>query len=68
MTGFFEPTSTDIAGGFTATFGTTINIINGGFECGQSPESSKAASRATYYLEWLNFFDMPAEGGLTCGH
>lgn len=34
MTGFYVPNSADIAANFTASFGTTINIINGGFECG----------------------------------
>jgi len=67
MTGFFEPNAIDINGGITATFGTTINIINGGHECNRTPESSKAASRAEYYLKWLDFFGMPAEDGLTCG-
>ena len=68
MTGFFEPTSADLAGSLTATFGTTTNIINGGVECNQSPENSKAASRAEYYLKWLEVFGMPAEDGLTCGN
>ena len=67
MTGFFVPNDSDIQNGIRANFGTTINIINGGHECNRSPESSKAASRAEYYLNWLNFFGMPAEGGLTCG-
>jgi len=67
ITGFFEPNATDLANKITATFGTTINIINGGVECGQSPENSKAASRGQYYLKWLSFFKMPAEDGLGCG-
>lgn len=67
MTGFFIPNENDIQNGIGADFGTTINIINGGHECNRTPESSKAASRAEYYLKWLNFFDMPAEDGLTCG-
>ena len=67
MTSFFVPNDSDIQNGIGANFGTTINIINGGHECNRSPESSKAASRAEYYLNWLNFFGMPAEGGLTCG-
>ena len=68
MTGFFEPNEVDLAHNITATFGLTTNIINGGFECGQSPENSKSVSRGTYYLEWLNFFGMPAEDGLGCGN
>lgn len=64
MTGFYVPNATDLNANFTASFGTTINIINGGFECGNV--SSKAASRGEYYLKWLDFFGMPAEGGLGC--
>ena len=35
MTGFFTPDSVDLADNITASFATTINIINGGLECGQ---------------------------------
>ena len=34
MTGFFVPNAIDIANNIGDTFGTTINIINGGMECG----------------------------------
>lgn len=68
MTGFFEPNAIDEGNNITASFGTTINIINGGFECGQTPENSKAASRGEYYLKWLEFFGMPPEGDLGCGN
>jgi hypothetical protein len=64
MTGFFEPNDIDKGAKITNTFGTTINIINGGLECGM--ENSKAASRGEYYLKWLNFFGMPPEDGLGC--
>lgn len=66
MTGYYVPNSIDLNKGFTATFGTTTNIINGGFECSGSTPSSKAESRAEYYLEWLNVFGLPAEDGLGC--
>ena len=33
-TGFLEPTAADRAANVGPTFGTTINIINGGIECG----------------------------------
>ena len=64
MTGFFVPTAADTAANIGATFGTTTNIINGGLEC--NSWSEKARSRGEYYLEWLNFFGMPAETGLNC--
>jgi len=65
MTGFFVPNSADDRANVGATFGTTINIINGGYECGNG--SSKAVSRGTYYTKWLEFFGMPAEPeGIGC--
>lgn len=64
MTGFFVPNAVDLAGNFTQSFGSTINVINGGQECGFW--NDKAAKRGEYYLKWLEFFDMPAEGGLGC--
>ena len=67
MTGFFEPNDKDDKVNITATFGTTTNIINGGIECGQTPENSKSRSRGDYYLKWLDFFGLPAESGLGCG-
>ena len=34
MTGFYMPNEIDLASNFTAGFGATINVINGGLECG----------------------------------
>jgi len=62
VTGFFEPNDLDLQVGMTASFASTINIINGGLECGQGEGTSdKVKKRGEYYTEWLNFFDMPAE-------
>lgn len=66
ITGFYEPNATDLAANFTRSFGTTINVINGGIECGRYVD--KAASRGEYYSKWLEFFDMPAEGDLGCAN
>ena len=35
MTGFYEPNDNDLAVNIEANFATTINIINGGLECGK---------------------------------
>ena len=68
MTGFFEPNATDLRSQITASFATTINIINGAIECGNGRGYSKVVSRGEYFKEWLNFFDLPAENGeLDCG-
>lgn len=42
-------------------FGGTTNIINGGQECGQTSESYGSQRRMDYYIEWLDFFGLPAE-------
>jgi len=44
MIGNFKPNSIDLANNIKASFATTINIINGGLECGQ-PGNSKVISR-----------------------
>ena len=66
MTGFMVPTEADKQAGITATFGTTINIINGGKECGS--ESAQAANRIKYYKGFLDYFDLDLdrEEGLSC--
>ena len=64
MTGFFEPTSADMAANIGADFGTTTNIINGAMECGFA--SDKAESRGIYFNKWLEFFGLPTEGNVGC--
>ena len=66
MTGFFVPNASDLLGNYTATFGTTTNIINGAMECGNG--SDKATSRGQYFLKWLEFFNMPPETGIDCAN
>ena len=68
MTGFFEPNGTDLAKQMTNSFATTINIINGMQECGKGPGYDKVAKRGEYFLNWLNFFGLPAEDDLDCGY
>lgn len=68
MTGYFHPNASDISSNIGASFATTINIINGGLECGKGFGYDKVKKRGEYFLEWLNFFDLPAEGDLDCGN
>lgn len=68
MTGFFVPNSTDLASNVKASFATTTNIINGGLECGRGFGYDKVVRRGQYFLKWLNFFGLPAEGDLDCGN
>ena len=64
MTGFFKPNDIDKKANIRADFGTTINIINGGQECGMA--STKADSRGSYYNSWLGFFGLSKETGISC--
>jgi len=67
VSGFFEPNAADAAAGIRGGFGSTINIINGGIECGGGT-NSKAESRGEYYLEFLSEFgiDTADEEDLSC--
>jgi len=66
ITGYMVPTDADISAGVTASFGTTINIINGGHECGKGSETPQAVNRIEYYQAFLDWFDLPDEEGMSC--
>ena len=68
MTGYYTPNSVDHGQNMTNSFATTINIINGGLECGRGFGYDKVVKRGEYFLEWLNFFGLPAETNLDCGN
>jgi chitinase len=48
MTGLWQPSADDLAKGRAPGFGMTINIINGGLECGQ-PTNAKVEDRIGFY-------------------
>ena len=49
VAGFWQPNEYDKAAGIEAGFGATINIINGGIECGGRNEDIRAQNRIDYY-------------------
>ena len=54
VTGHFRPNEEDKEAGIKGGFGSTINVINGGAECGGLGEEKKqAANRGKYYKEFL---------------
>ena len=68
VTGFFEPNIIDRLRGMTPSFASTINVINGGLECGKGLGTDKVKKRGEYYEEWLNFFGLPeTDEDLDCG-
>ena len=54
VTGFWKPNAQDTAAGFKIGFGATINIINGGLECGFVSQGAK--SRTSYFTALMNYF------------
>lgn len=67
VTGFFHPNVIDEKAGIKGGFGTTINVINGGIECGGGT-NKKAENRGKYYLKFLEHFgiDIELETDLGC--
>jgi len=70
MAGFMVPTEGDKKAGIGATFGTTVNIINGGIECRQGQEKAQVLNRIKYYKAFLNHFKLPEEdeSGMGCAN
>jgi len=52
MTGVWQPGAADLAAGRGLGFGTTVDIINGGIECGHGHDDT-ASDRAGFYLTYL---------------
>jgi len=65
MVGTWQPTSEDIsAGRTTSKFGMTINIINGGVECGFAHD--RARQRGEHYKYFSNFLSITPETDCGC--
>ena len=52
MTGYFTPNGVDQGSNMTADFKSTINVINGGLECGKGFGYDKVVKRGEYFKEW----------------
>jgi hypothetical protein len=65
MAGQWEPTAKDIAGGRGLGFGTVVNVINGGLECGEN-HSERTKYRYGYYQYFCNFFHIDQGPNAEC--
>lgn len=55
----WAPSTREVAGGIGYGFGTTINIINGGLECGAGNENNQQAiNRVMYWQELIAHFNI----------
>jgi len=66
MTGKWKPTDNDIAKGRVPGFGATVNVINGGVECGSGAENQKTTYRYQYYHYFCQHFNVPLGENISC--
>ena len=59
--GKWTPTPAEAAGGLKAGFGTTVNIINGGVECGGATENNKVLSRIGHFQRYTGIKQVSME-------
>lgn len=57
--GTWQPNDRDKANGLVPGFGVTIQIINGGVECGGADEMAQSLNRISYYKEFANYLKVP---------
>lgn len=65
MTGNWEPSAEDAMKGRVPGFGMTINIINGGLECGQ-PTNPKVEDRVGFYDRYTGLLKVDKGDSLYC--
>lgn len=68
MIGKWKPTEKDIESGRIPGFGTTVNIINGGIECGQGKPLPKTQYRYEYYQYFCKYFGVKPGENITCSN
>lgn len=65
MAGQWQPSADDMAKGRAPGFGMTINIINGGLECGQ-PTNAKVEDRVGFYKRFTDMLAVDPGPALYC--
>jgi hypothetical protein len=66
IVGKWVPTSDDIQKGRLPGFGATVNVINGGVECGKGTDILKTKYRYQYYQYFCNYFQVPPGDNINC--
>jgi hypothetical protein len=62
----WKPNDNDIQKGRQPGFGATVNVINGGIECGNGTPFEKTAYRYKYYLFFCNYFHVSPGNNIEC--
>jgi len=68
MTGTWKPTANDLQKGRVPGFGATVNVINGGVECGTGKELKKTGYRYQYYLYFCKYFNVSPGENIDCNN
>ena len=66
MSGQWTPTGDDLGKGRRPGFGATINIINGGLECGPGHDLPETRHRVDYYKYFCNFLHVSPGDHVGC--
>jgi hypothetical protein len=66
MTGAWKPNANDLLKGRVPGFGATVNVINGGVECGKGTELEKTAYRYKYYRYFCDYFHVSPGENISC--
>jgi basic endochitinase B len=68
MIGKWIPTANDTLKGRMPGFGATVNVINGGLECGSGTSLTKTQYRYDYYLYFCKYFNVPPGENISCAN
>jgi basic endochitinase B len=66
MAGNWKPTENDLLKGRVPGFGATVNVINGGVECGAGVDLEKTAYRYAYYQYFCNYLQVAPGDNIQC--
>jgi basic endochitinase B len=62
------PNENDLLKGRLPGFGATVNVINGGVECGTGKDLEKTSYRYQYYLYFCNYFKVTPGDNINCAN
>ena len=65
MSGLWNPSPEDVNAGRRPGFGMTINIINGGLECGR-PTDERVERRVNFYRQFCEMLGVSADDNIYC--
>ena len=66
ITGNWKPTANDLQKGRVPGFGATVNVINGGVECGLAKDLDKTTFRYQYYQYFCAYFKVSPGENIRC--